>query len=204
MDVQNHRTIAWLPPITGRRWMVVLAGLLAAVGGYLIWPFLYPYLYLYLAPTPPPPPLAGLAVEMRQVSAGEGLEGGSIYIPAIKLRSGLVEGVELRDLDWGIGHLPGSAMPGEDGNVVLIGHNFIAGGKIHFTLLHKAAVGDSIYLFSNGKRYLYQINGRKIVEPSDIEVAQKSPTAELTMITCYPPGTTKKRLVMTAKPVLSR
>ncbi len=106
-------------------------------------------------------------------------------------------------LDNGIVHYPTTAKPGQPGNAAFFGHssnNIFNPGKYKFAfvLLHELREGDTFYLTNEGQAYAYKVIGRKVVEPTEISVldpiAEKSHIA--TLITCDPPGTSLKRLVV--------
>lgn len=102
----------------------------------------------------------------------------------------------------GVLHYPLSPVPGQNGNVVIVGHssnNIFNRGKYKFAfvLLSRLEVGDTFMLHFSGKRYIYRVYEKKIVPPTDVSVlgpTDKSATA--TLITCDPPGTAAKRLVV--------
>jgi len=105
-------------------------------------------------------------------------------------------------LERGVVHYPQSPVPGQDGNVVVVGHssnNIFNKGKYKFAfvLLNKLEVGDTFMLNYNGQRYVYKIYTKKVVSPNDVAVlgpTDKQATA--TLITCDPPGTALNRLVL--------
>ncbi|MGH7157347.1 MAG: sortase [Candidatus Saccharimonadales bacterium] len=110
-------------------------------------------------------------------------------------------------LERGVVHYADTALPGQDGNVVIVGHssnNILNPGKYKFafTLLHDLQNGDTFYLQKDGKRYTYQVYKRYIVAPTDVSVlglADRPATA--TLITCDPPGTSNNRLVVTGEQI---
>lgn len=110
--------------------------------------------------------------------------------------------VSLRD---GATHykLPGAnATPGQNGNTVILGHSsndiFNQGAyKFVFVLLDRIEVGDTFYLHYQGKRYIYRVSQKKVIDPRDIgalQIGNAKPVA--TLITCTPPGTALKRLLI--------
>lgn len=106
----------------------------------------------------------------------------------------------------GVVHYGTTALPGQVGNVVIIGHSsgqIWAPGdyKFIFTLLDKVKVGEVVYIDYNGVRYTYQITGSEVVQPSNFAVIQPTNTPQLTLITCTPVGTSKNRLVIHAKQI---
>lgn len=103
-------------------------------------------------------------------------------------------------------HYGATALPGEAGNAVIIGHSSgqpWAPGKYKFvfTMLDKLTVGDKIYIDYKGTRYVYRVSGSKVIEPTDMTVLTQTKDPELSLITCTPVGTSKHRLVVTAKQI---
>jgi LPXTG-site transpeptidase (sortase) family protein len=110
------------------------------------------------------------------------------------------------DLENGIVHYPGTALPGELGNVFLTGHssNYSwAPGKYNyvFTLLGKMSTGDLIAIYYQGHEYDYSITRTEIVAPTDIAVLNPSPNRELSLMTCWPVYTSQKRLIVIAQQI---
>jgi LPXTG-site transpeptidase (sortase) family protein len=110
-------------------------------------------------------------------------------------------------LERGVVHYYGTAAPGQDGNVVIVGHSsgniFNAGKyKFAFSLLRAVNPGDTFYLQKDGKRYVYQVYEKKVVKPTDVGVL--GPTdrpATATLITCDPPGLNSSRLVVVGQQI---
>jgi len=117
-----------------------------------------------------------------------------IQIPAIKVDAPVVQGDGWEQLKKGVGQHPGSADPGEVGNVILSAHNDIF-GEI-FRDLDKLKTGDSIVLFTSQQSYTYIITAIKIVEPTDVEVMASSSNPTVTLISCYPYLVDKQRIVV--------
>lgn len=110
--------------------------------------------------------------------------------------------VSLRD---GATHyrIPGAnAVPGQLGNTILLGHSsndiFNQGSyKFVFVLLDRLKPGDLFYLHYHGTRYIYRVTEQKVIDPSDVEVLMTGKTKAIaTLITCTPPGTAFKRLLV--------
>lgn len=126
----------------------------------------------------------------------------NVEIPVVYTVNTINEAVVEKGLESGVVHYADTATPGQNGNVVIVGHssnNILNPGKYKFafTLLHDLQPGDTFYLQKDGKRYTYQVYQRKIVSPNDVSVlglADKPATA--TLITCDPPGTSNNRLVV--------
>lgn len=109
-------------------------------------------------------------------------------------------------LKGGVVHYPGTAQPGDRGNVVVTGHSSYfpwdpGRFKDVFALLHEVAIGDTIILYHNQKQYQYAVYDVKIITPDKIEVLTQEGDERLTLITCTPIGTNLKRLIVLAKPL---
>jgi len=103
----------------------------------------------------------------------------------------------------GIVHYPTTKKPGENGNAAFFGHssnNIFNKGKYKFAfvLLHELVPGDTFYITSEGKTYIYKVTSKAIVKPTDVFVLDDVPgkTATATLITCDPPGTSLNRLIV--------
>ncbi|MBX4201348.1 sortase, partial [Candidatus Saccharibacteria bacterium] len=146
----------------------------------------------------------------------DGTAGGNpeVIIPKINVEIPVVYDINTiedsavqKGLERGVVHYADTATPGQNGNVVIVGHssnNIFNQGKYKFAfvLLSRVDIGDTFYLQKDGKRYTYQVYDKKIVKPSDVSVlglADKPATA--TLITCDPPGTSTNRLVVTAQQI---
>jgi sortase A len=107
-----------------------------------------------------------------------------IVIPAINVDAPIVRGVTWDDLKKGVGHLPGSANPGERGNMYLAAHNDIF-GEI-FRHLDKLELGDEFFVYSGDYSYRYIITSKRVIEPTDVSVMYPTTEPIATLQTCYP------------------
>jgi sortase A len=137
----------------------------------------------------------------------------SIIIPKLNATSKVVENVDplnqdeyLNALKSGVAHAKGSASPGSVGNVFLFAHStdsLVNVGRYNavFFLIGHLLEGDEIDIYYKGRLYKYIVYDKKVVEPTDSEYLGTLTAGEktLTLQTCYPPGTTLKRLVVLAK-----
>ena len=137
----------------------------------------------------------------------------SIIIPKLNAASAIVENVDplnqdeyLNALKKGVAHARGSAFPGSVGNVFLFAHStdtLINVGRYNaiFFLIGHLTEGDEVDIYYKGRLYKYIVYDKKVVEPTDAEYLGTLTEGEktLTLQTCYPPGTTFKRLVILAK-----
>jgi sortase A len=104
-----------------------------------------------------------------------------IEIPSLRLQVPILEGTDDLTLDRGVGHIAGTALPGESGNIGIAGHRdgFFRGLKdIH--------VGDTIDLQSQQGTSHYRVDEIKIVSPKDVSVLEPRTRPSLTLVTCYP------------------
>jgi len=110
-------------------------------------------------------------------------------------------------LEYGVVHYPSTPVPGQNGNVVVVGHssnNLLNTGKYKFAfvLLSRLQPGDTITMQYGGKRYVYKVYEKVIIKPTDVGVlGPTSKQASLTLITCDPPGTSVNRLVIHAEQI---
>ncbi|HVQ44876.1 MAG TPA: sortase [Candidatus Saccharimonadia bacterium] len=129
-----------------------------------------------------------------------GVHSPVIYEPSIQ------EAAIQRALQDGVVHYGNTALPGANGNVAIFGHSSNdwwepGDHKFEFVLLDKLTVGDQVSLDYQSKRYIYEVTGARVVEPTEVSVLNPTATPTLTLITCSPPGTSLRRLVVTAKQI---
>lgn len=106
----------------------------------------------------------------------------------------------------GVVHYPGTAQPGDQGNVVITGHSSYfpwdpGRFKDVFALLHEIIIGDQVIVFHDQEKYTYEVYDTEVVTPDKVEVLTQQGEDRLTLITCTPVGTNLKRLIVYAKPV---
>ncbi len=121
-----------------------------------------------------------------------------IDIPAISvLNWPVVQGDGWEQLKKGVAqHIP-TANPGENGNVVLSGHNDVFGEV--FRDLDRLNPGDQVLISTMQKQYVYIVTETRIVEPTQVEVMSPTSDPTLTLISCYPYMVDNKRIVVFAK-----
>lgn len=128
----------------------------------------------------------------------------TISIPALKLAKKEVL-IDSNDLTKTLAHLPGTALPGEKGNVFISGHSaidFFKGIKeAPFSKLQDLEKGDRIEVEAGGTKYVYEVVELKVVKPSDLSVINppESVGRYISLMTCVPPGLNFKRLVVLGK-----
>jgi len=107
----------------------------------------------------------------------------------------------IESLRSGVVHYQGSALPGQIGNTVLLGHSsdfpWSSGQyKTVFSLLDQLVIGDVIEVPYGQHIYSYKISEIKRVKPSDLSVLERTADSRVTLITCYPVGTAISRLIV--------
>ncbi len=113
-------------------------------------------------------------------------------------------------LKRGVAHALGTSFPGQPGITYLFAHSTdtlfnVPRFNAVFYLLKDLEPQDKVVIFFNNKRYDYIVTEKKITEPEDVYyLTAKIPEQLLVLQTCYPPGTTWKRLLVVAKPVAVR
>lgn len=112
-----------------------------------------------------------------------------------------------KGLQRGVVHYGTTATPGQIGNNVIVGHSsndlFDSGGyKFAFVLLDHMNNGDVIELNYQGKQYVYKVFNKAVVAPTDFSLVNTTPDKPVvTLITCTPPGTALKRLIVQAEQI---
>ena len=106
----------------------------------------------------------------------------------------------------GVAHAAGSALPNEDGAVYIFGHSTdsnlnVARFNAVFYLLRKLEADDLILVYYQGEEYRYRVKYKKVADPTDLsDITDVSSPRRLVLQTCWPPGTTWKRLLIVAEP----
>lgn len=139
----------------------------------------------------------------------------SIVIPKIGATSRIIANVDsanydeyLAALKTGVAHARGTSFPGDGGHIYLFAHStdsiFNVGAyNAIFYLLYKLEIADEIDMFYQGHKHVYRIIDKKIVDPTDVQYLTRQSNKDfLTLQTCWPPGTTLKRLLIFAHPVV--
>jgi sortase A len=124
---------------------------------------------------------------------------GRIEIPRLLLSVVVVEGVGRTTLRRAVGHIPGTALPGETGNVGLAGHR-----DTFFRPLKDVRIKDEIRFSTLKGDFKYEVESLRVVTPDNIGVLAPSGENVLTMVTCYPfyyVGPAPKRWIVRARQV---
>jgi len=135
----------------------------------------------------------------------------SLVIPKIDARAKILPNIDasnkneyLSALKKGVAHTKGTVFPGMKGTIFLFAHSTdspwnIARYNAVFYLLRELEPGDEVIVFFLGKRFNYKVTEKKIVEPNYTAFFSQKKEEVLVLQTCWPPGTTKKALLVFAK-----
>lgn len=126
-----------------------------------------------------------------------------LSIPRLKIKRALARVDNLNFYD-NLSHFPGSAIPGDVGNSFITGHSVLPqfndpkNYRAIFTKLSDLEVGDDVYVDLNGQTLRFVVQYAKVVDPKDVSVLLPISAAgrNLTLMTCVPPGTSTKRLIV--------
>jgi len=113
----------------------------------------------------------------------EGHPIGVVRVPHLEMSVAVFEGTTDQTLRRGAGRIPGTAFPGQDGNVGIAGHR----DGLFWDLQHLVS-GDRIELITPSATWKYEVTGTTIVKPEDTSVLDPLPDRDLTLVTCYPFG----------------
>ncbi len=152
--------------------------------------------------TPQPPPLDNEAEPQQYY--------GRIRIPAIEVDSPLLEGIRISTIDYGPGHWPGTAMPGQLGNAVFAGHR--TSHNADFRRLDELQPGDEVIFDLDDPDslptatiapddpyrgvYVYHVTAVFRVPPEGMWIVTQDYRHEATLFACHPPGSVSERIVV--------
>jgi sortase A len=138
----------------------------------------------------PPPPSRPRSAPAR------GSAIGRIAIPRLGVNAVVRAGSDARTLRLAVGHIPGTSLPGEPGN-----SGFAAHRDTFFRRLGDIRPGDEVRIVTPEGTFRYEVEGTKVVEPSDVWVLDPTEQPALTLVTCYPfsyVGSAPQRFVVRA------
>jgi len=163
-------------------------------------------------------PQTEVASAVQEVSAAEQVvvptdTSFSVYIPFLKTKSVVIPNVDpfneqeySEELSKGVAQAKGTGFPGEGKRIFLFAHSTnsllnIAQYNAIFYDLGKIPEGEVVELYYNGEVHQYRVTEKKVVAATDVQWVSPKDGEELILQTCYPPGTSWKRLLVFATPV---
>ena len=127
----------------------------------------------------PPPTVPAPAPQRPPPAPGSTI--GRIEIPRLGVSAVIRAGSDARTLRLAVGYIPGTALPGEGGNVGLAGHR-----DTFFRKLRDINPDDEIRVTTQDGVYHYYVQRTNIVQPNDVWVLNPTSYPALTLVTCYP------------------
>jgi sortase A len=106
---------------------------------------------------------------------------GRLEIPQLGMKVAILEGTTSQTLAVGVGHIKGTALPGEQGNIGIAGHR-----DTYFRALKNIHPGDEIRIQTTSGLSRYKVDRFEVVAPGDVSVLASSAASAITLVTCYP------------------
>ncbi|KKT36290.1 MAG: hypothetical protein UX12_C0017G0006 [Candidatus Collierbacteria bacterium GW2011_GWC1_45_47] len=129
----------------------------------------------------------------------------SLSIPSLGIESASVS-LKSEDLTKALVHYPQTALPGQIGSPVIFGHSTLPqffdpkNYKSIFSTLPKLKVGSDIFVAYDGIEYTYRVSKTFEVKPNELWVLRQDYSQKtIKVVTCVPPGTTLRRLIVEAE-----
>ena len=134
-----------------------------------------------LASTPLPTRAPSPEGNNPRPSLARGALIGRVEIPRLGLSAVIEQGDDTSTLRDAVGHIPGTSLPGESGNIGLAAHR-----DSFFRGLSKVKEGDQIVLTTFEGTFSYRVASLGIVQPKQTSVLRPLGVNSLTLVTCYP------------------
>ncbi|MCU9612999.1 class D sortase [Caldibacillus lycopersici] len=139
-------------------------------------------------------------IDVDSLSFDKGETMGILYVPKLDKEIPIVEGTDPDELELGVGHYTGTALPLQKDQIVLSGHRDTV-----FRNFDQLKIGDSFVVQLPYGSFEYKIYETEIVSADDTTVIRSTaPDEILTVTTCYPfyfLGNAPDRFIFYAKPV---
>jgi sortase A len=143
----------------------------------------------------PSDPVAALPAASPPPAPGSTI--GRVEIPRLGVSAIVRAGSDARTLRLAVGHIPGTALPGQPGNVGLAGHR-----DTFFRRLRDIRPDDRIRLVTPDGTFEYRVARTNVVWPHDVWVLDDTDRPVLTLVTCFPfsyVGSAPQRFVVRAE-----
>ena len=135
----------------------------------------------------------------------------SLIIPKVSINAAVKDSVDLEEYETalknGVAHAKGTSSPGQPGTVFIFGHSTnydwnIEHYNAYFYPLRYLEEGEEVIIIYKGENFVYKTVEKKIVKANEVEyLVSQNEEDKLILQTCWPPGTTWKRLIVIAEPV---
>lgn len=154
-------------------------------------------------PTPTPQPLPAVRIMIPKI----GVNAKIVEVGFTVVNYGATAKLVWDTAAYAVGHHEDSAYPGQNGNIILSGHNNTQGEV--FRDLNRLEPGDTVYLYTLDKEFIYVVQTKELVPyvgatENDMlrhtQYALRTPDETLTLISCWPYVSYTHRIYITAKP----
>jgi len=136
-------------------------------------------------------------VVLRRPLKGDAI--ARISMPAIGVAEYVVEGTDLGSLRKGPGHYPETPLPGEPGTTAIAGHRTTYGAP--FRDIDDLDPGDRIVVDMSDGRFVYRVEGTRIVDDQDLSVLDAVGHKRLMLSACHPLYSAAQRIIVYARQV---
>jgi len=123
-----------------------------------------------------------------------------VLVPVIENVDGTQKVTYNKALEKGVAHYQGTSLPGQGGNIFIFGHSSTILGKGPyaqiFAQLNELQKGDLMIVYYKGKKFVYSVFEKQVVEKNNLSVLQPTAKEQLTLMTCWPIGSNAKRLII--------
>jgi sortase A len=151
--------------------------------------------------TLPDPAGAPDATRPTRARPAAGSAIGRIEIPRLGISVVIRAGSDARTLRLAVGHIPGTALPGDMGNIGLAGHR-----DTFFRRLRDIRADDEIRIITPDGTFAFRVEETSVVMPKDTWVLDATTAPTLTLVTCFPftyVGSAPQRFIVRATGVTS-
>ncbi len=135
-------------------------------------------------------------ISLPKGAAQQGDVLGRIEIPRLRVTIAILEGTSAQTLRLGVGHIKGTPLPGERGNIGIAGHR-----DTFFRPLEDIRTNDEIRIQTTNGVSRYLVDWVRVVAPEDTEILGPAARSSITLVTCYPfhlIGAARERFVVHA------
>ena len=145
-----------------------------------------------LPPAPPLPQPLPLPLNARQPAPAAPI--GTIEIERLGVRADLGEGMSLTAIDRGPSHWPGTAAPGQVGNMVVAGHRTTHSHP--FRDLDQLVPGDHVVFTTPEGAFTYEVTDIQIISKHDLWISYQGYRHTATLFACHPKGSSRLRIAV--------
>ncbi len=164
-------------------------------------------LFLYLQK--PSPVIPTTAKQEEKVSAeirqfGIKIDKIDVLAPVIKDVDGTNKATYNKELEKGVAHYKGTALPDQGSNIFVFGHSsptIGTGPYVEiFARLDELEADDKITIYYENQEYEYYVFEKRAIEKTETSVLLPTEKEQLTLMTCWPIGSNARRLIIKAEP----